>query len=84
MAKQILKNMNKHEKCLIDLEKLNTLNSEGCPACGRKFSLGDPVVLACGTWEGGKKLIHESEAVFDGQSMSYYEKKCYQHEKHIS
>ena len=39
-------------KTIIDLEKLNRFNDEGCPACKRKFTLGEPVVLACGAWEG--------------------------------
>lgn len=81
MQNQIYRKIATKEKCIIDLEKLNTLNAEGCPGCGRKFTLGDPVVLACGTWGGGKKLIHENEAVFDSQTMSYYEKKCFHAKK---
>jgi len=38
---------------LIDLEKLNSLNAEGCAACSQKFTLGETAVLACGAWEGG-------------------------------
>ena len=64
-------------KHIIDLGLLNHLNSEGCPACGHKFNLGDPVVEACGAWEGGPRLIHEHEAVFDRTSASYVEKRCY-------
>jgi hypothetical protein len=64
------------QKIIIDLERINTLNAEGCPACGRKFTLGELVVPACGAWEGGKKFIHENEAVFDNRTMSYYEKRC--------
>jgi hypothetical protein len=66
------------QKTIIDLEKLNTLNAAGCAACGRKFNLGDPVVLACGAWEGGPKYIHENEAVFDTRSASYVERRCYE------
>jgi hypothetical protein len=62
---------------LIDLEKLNTLNAEGCAACGRKFSLGDPAVLACGAWEGGPRIIHENEAVWDPETGSFVERKCF-------
>jgi len=51
-------------KTLIDLERLNTLNPEGCPACGKNFELGKPVVLACGKWEG-ERYIHEDESTFD-------------------
>ena len=65
-------------KIIMDLEKVNTLNAEGCPACGKKFSLGDMAVLACGAWEGGPKYIHENEAVFDKQKSSYVERKCYE------
>ena len=60
-------------KTLIDLEKLNTLNEVGCPACGRKFELGESVVLACGNWEG-KKYIHEDESVYDSKTHTCYEK----------
>jgi len=64
-------------KHIIDLALLNRLNAEGCPACGHKFTLGDPVVEACGAWEGGPRLIHESEAIFDRATASYIEKRCY-------
>jgi hypothetical protein len=64
-------------KILIDLEKLNTLNTEGCPACGRKFALGEAVVLACGNWEG-ERYIHEDEAIFDKKTNSHYERRYYE------
>ncbi|UCF95665.1 MAG: hypothetical protein JSW39_17240 [Desulfobacterales bacterium] len=73
--------MKEKQKTIIDLEKLNSLNAEGCPACGKKFSLGDPVVVACGAWEGGRKLIHENEAVFDERTMTYVERRCYESSK---
>ena len=63
-------------KILIDLEKLNRLNAEGCLACGHKFSLGDEVVLARGKWEGFK-YIHENEAVFDKNHNAHYERRYY-------
>lgn len=66
----------KGPRILIDLEKLNTLNPEGCPACGRQFELGEAVVLAGGNWEG-KKYIHQGEAIFDKETNSYYERKHY-------
>ena len=66
----------KRQTFIIDLEKLNTYNAEGCLACGRKFNLGDRVVVACGTWTGGK-LIHENEAVFDEKLATYVDRKCY-------
>ena len=64
-------------KHIIDLALLNRFNADGCPACGHKFNLGDPVVEACGAWEGGARLIHENEAVFDRETSSYIEKRCY-------
>jgi len=70
-------------KTLIDLEKLNTLNPEGCPACGRKFELGEPVVLACGNWEG-ECYIHQDEAVLDRKTNAYYERKYYETMKESS
>ncbi len=73
-----MKNADKNRyKTIIDLEKLNRLNAEGCPACGRKFTLGEPVVLACGAWEGEPKYIHENEAIFDSASGTYFESRCY-------
>ena len=64
-------------KILMDLEKLNTYNAEGCAACNRKFNLGDTAVLACGFWEGGPRLVHEHEAVFDAASRSWVERRCH-------
>jgi hypothetical protein len=71
------KNQRKKHQSIIDLLKLNELNEEGCPACGRKFSLGDPVVIACGAWDGPPKYIHENEAIYDKNTDSYFEKRCY-------
>ena len=68
---------------IIDLERLNTLNEEGCPACGNKFTLGETVVMACGAWEGGPKLIHENEAVYDSQTASYVERRCFEANKNL-
>jgi len=65
------------QRFIMDLERLNRFNSEGCPACGKKFSLGDPVVVACGAWEGGAKVVHENEAVFDRTTGQYVERRCY-------
>lgn len=62
-------------KTIIDREKLMLLKT--CAACNRPFNLGDPVVLACGAWEGPPKLIHENEAVLDPTFGGYIEKKCY-------
>ena len=68
----------KRLKTIIDLEKLSTLNDEGCPACGGKFTLGESVVLACGVWEGKPKYIHENEAIFDEATTTYFERSCYE------
>lgn len=65
------------QKILLDLERVNTLNSEGCLACGNKFALGETAVLACGSWEG-LRYIHENEAVFDKKTNCYHERKSYQ------
>jgi hypothetical protein len=65
------------QKIIMDLVNLNTYNSEGCAACGRKFELGETAVVACGAWEGGPKLVHENETVFDPQSGGYMEKRCF-------
>ncbi|MGD8522614.1 MAG: hypothetical protein PVF56_15810 [Desulfobacterales bacterium] len=68
-------------KTIIDLVRLNELNQEGCPGCGRKFTLGEPVVMACGAWDGPPKYIHENEAVFDKQTKTYFERRCYESRK---
>lgn len=62
---------------MIDLEKMKTLNSRGCSACGQKFNLGDTAAWACGAWEGGARIIHEQEAVFDPKTNAYVERKGY-------
>jgi len=64
------------KRILIDLERLNTLGPQGCPACGRSFELGEVVVLAHGNWEG-QKYIHESEAAFDKNTGLHYERGYY-------
>jgi hypothetical protein len=64
-------------KIIMDLEMLNTTNAEGCPACGRKFNLGDTAVLACGAWGEGARYIHENEAVQDARTSRYFERRYY-------
>jgi hypothetical protein len=64
-------------KIIMDLQRLNETNAEGCLACGNKFSLGDSAVMACGAWEGGPKLIHANEAVFDKKSGTYMDRRCF-------
>jgi hypothetical protein len=71
----------KRNTFIIDLEKLNSLNAEGCASCGRKFTLGETVVKACGAWDGPPKLIHENEAVWDGSAATYIERRCYDSRK---
>jgi hypothetical protein len=60
-------------KTIIDREKLMRLKT--CAACGKPFNLGDPVVLASGAWEGPPQLIHENEAVYDNDTLSYVERE---------
>ena len=62
-------------KTIMDREKL--MHFKTCAACGHPFNLGDPVVLACGAWQGPQKLIHENEAVWDSKSSTYVERKCF-------
>jgi hypothetical protein len=64
-------------KIIMDLEALNATNAQGCVACGRKFSLGDTAVLACGAWGDGPRYIHENEAVQDTRSSQYFERGYY-------
>lgn len=66
----------KKHRILIDLERLNRLNAEGCLACGHKFTLGDEVVLGRGKWQGFK-YIHENEAILDRETDTYYERRHY-------
>jgi hypothetical protein len=65
-------------KFIIDLEMLNTLNAEGCPACGKTYTLGETAVVACGAWGDGARVIHENEAVFDPDTGGCVERRCYQ------
>ena len=63
-------------KTIINRELLMELKT--CPACGQPFNLGDPVVLACGAWEGPATLVHENEAVYDEKTGQYIERKCHE------
>jgi hypothetical protein len=63
-------------KTVVDREML--MNLKTCTACGRRFNLGEPVVLAYGAWEGPPKWIHEEEAVFDRQKNAYVERECFE------
>lgn len=65
-------------KFIVDLNILNSYNATGCGAYGGKFNLGETVVVACGGWEnGGSRLIHEKEAVYDATCDTYYERQFY-------
>lgn len=66
-------------KYIVTLDILNTYNEKGCESCNQKFNLGDTVVMAVGGWpDNCVKLIHESEAVFDKKTNTYYDKVFYQ------
>ena len=64
--------MNTHQdqsrKILLDLQKLNELNSMGYAG---KFCLGDTVVLACGGANGCPQYVLEKDAVFDKKTGTY-------------
>ena len=65
-------------KYIVDLDILNTHNEKGCEACNQKFNLGDTVVFACGAWaDDCARLIHESDAVFDKNTGTWYERRYY-------
>ena len=72
----------KPQKMLLDLQKLNELNS--MVGYAGKFCLGDTVVAACGDWSGGPKYIHEHEAVYDKTTNTYWERRCYEARKKLS
>ncbi|MBN1932627.1 MAG: hypothetical protein JW786_13575 [Desulfobacterales bacterium] len=65
------------QKTILDLELMNTLNEKGCAACGKKFSLGETVVVAHGNWGAETKFIHENETIYDEKTSKYYEKNYY-------
>ena len=60
-------------KTVIDREKM--MQAKTCAACGRPFNLGDPVVLALGSWEGPPQFIHAREAVYDAARKFYVARK---------
>jgi len=64
----------KPQKTLLDIGKLNELNSQGYAG---KFTLGETVVLACGAWDNGPRYIAEKEAIYDKATNSFWEKNCY-------
>ena len=64
----------KPQKIVLDLEKLNELNSGGYAG---KFCLGDTVVLACGPWPDGPRWVHADDAVFDRKRGLYVDRSCH-------
>jgi hypothetical protein len=69
---QIPKNI--PQKMILDLGKLNALNTRGYAG---KFCLGDTVVLACGAWSDGPRWLLEHEAVLDRRTGTYFERRCF-------
>lgn len=66
------------QKYIVNLNMLNSYNDKGCEACNTKFSLGDTVVMAVGGWpDAYAKLVHDSHAVFDKKTGTYYERGFY-------
>ncbi len=63
-------------KTIIDREKMSAHPT--CPACGRNFSMGETVVVACGTWGDSPRYIHEDDAVYEPADGNYYERKCHE------
>ncbi len=61
-------------KTIMGREQMNLMPT--CQACGKDFTMGEPVVHACGDWPG-TKLVHEHDAVFDEATGTYVERKCY-------
>jgi hypothetical protein len=82
--KATMATQNRPDRIVIDLNRLNELNDLGCPACNRKFELGETVVAACGDWQGGPRLVHASEAVFDQKTGTYVERRCYLASRNLS
>ncbi len=71
---------NQPQKMLLDLQKLNELNSMGYAG---EFCLGDTVVTACGDWRGGPKYILEHKAVYEKTTNTYWERHCYEARKKL-
>ena len=66
-----------------EMEKDPFAQSIECRICGKKFSLGEEVVLARGKWQG-YKYIHKNEAVFDKHANKHYERGYYRTKKGMS
>jgi hypothetical protein len=62
-----------HLKTIMSREYMHTYPQ--CPACGRPFAMGEPVVKACGDWGNALKLVHEEDAEYDEQRCAYVVKE---------
>lgn len=54
---------NCEREVIMDLEMFNRTNPQFCPACGKKFSLGESVVLAAGDRGDDLRFIHAKETM---------------------
>jgi len=68
------KNHDQPQKILLDLQKLNEINSMGYAG---KFCLGDTVVAACGGSSGSPRYILERDAAYDKKTNTYWQRDCY-------
>ena len=65
---------NRPQKIILDLQKLNELNSQGYAG---KFSLGETVVLACAGCNESPRYINERDAIYDKTTNSYWDRNFY-------
>ncbi len=63
--------MDNREKLKTIVSRENLSTSPRCPACGRSFSMGEPGVLAYGSWGDELRLVHEDDAVYDEAKECY-------------
>lgn len=63
--------MDNREKLKTIMSRENLHTTPRCPACGRDFTMGEPVVLACGIWGDTPRLVHEDDAVYDEANGCY-------------
>lgn len=68
------KNQEMPTRNIVDREMLMRLRI--CPACNRKFNLGEPVVRACGVGLDPAQWVHEDDAVFDPDTGTYVVRSC--------
>ena len=60
-------------KTIISREHMHT--SPQCPACGMNFTMGEPAVLACGSWGNELRPVHEADVDYDGTRGRYVVKE---------